>query len=116
VYFTGGVSDPVHNDFYFEYFSPDKKRVAKYFPDLLIETSKGRFLVIEVKAGRAKGNYEANKKKYKGKINDLFDEVFAKEVGFNQFKEVNKNFEYRIIFDASLQERQRELLDKIKSI
>ncbi len=116
VYFTGGVSDPSHNDFYFEYFSPDKQRAAKYFPDFLIETCKGRFLVIEVKAGRAKENYQANKNKHKGKASELFDEVFAKEVGFNQFKEINKNFEYKIIFDAALRKRQKELLDKIKSL
>lgn len=114
IYFTGGVADPTHNDFYFEYWSPDKQKIAKYFPDFLIETNKGRFLVVEVKASRAKENYEANKDKYKGKVKELFDEVFAKEVGFNQFKEVNKNFEYRIIFDANLQKRQQELLDKIK--
>ncbi|MBI2459362.1 MAG: hypothetical protein HYV53_02290 [Parcubacteria group bacterium] len=61
---------------------------------------------MEVKAGRAKENYQANKDKYKGKDRELFDEVFAKEVGFNQFKKVNKNFEYRIIFDVNLQKWQ----------
>jgi hypothetical protein len=40
VYFTGGVTDRIHNDFFFEYYSPEKKRVATAtFPDLLIETS-----------------------------------------------------------------------------
>jgi len=43
VYFTGGVTDALHNDFYFEYWSPEKKRIARYFPDFLIETNKGRF-------------------------------------------------------------------------
>ena len=91
VYFTGGATDPTHNDFYFEYYSPEKKRIARYFPDFLIETTKGR-------------------------VEDLFDEVFAKEIGFREFQQANKNFEYRIIFDASLQKRQQELYETIKGI
>ena len=38
---------------------------------------------------------------------------FAKEIGFKEFQQANKNFEYRIIFDASLQKRQQELLENI---
>ena len=114
VYFTGGVTDPSPNDFYFEYYSPDKKGIAKYFPDFLIETSKGRYLVVEVKSNKAKETYEKNKQDYKGKVKDLFDEVFAKEVGFLDFQKHNKEFEYRIIFDASLQKRQQELMDAVK--
>lgn len=116
VYFTGGATDPTHNDFYFEYYSPEKKRIARYFPDFLIETTKGRFLVIEVKSNKEKETYERNKQGYKGKTEDLFDEVFAKEIGFKEFQQVNKNFEYRIIFDASLQKRQQELLEAIRKI
>jgi hypothetical protein len=116
VYFTGGATDPTHNDFYFEYYSPEKKRIARYFPDFLIETTKGRFLVVEVKSNKEKTTYEENKKKYKDKIKDLFDEVFAKEIGFREFQQANKNFEYRIIFDASLQKRQQELLESIRKI
>jgi len=41
--------------------------------------------------------------------------VFAKEVGFKEFQQANKNFEYRIIFDASLQKRQQELLETIRN-
>ncbi|MCI0562132.1 MAG: hypothetical protein MN733_26900, partial [Nitrososphaera sp.] len=44
IYFTGGVVDAIHNDFYFEYWSPDKQRYARYFPDFLVETTKGRYL------------------------------------------------------------------------
>lgn len=62
VYFTGGVNDSVHNDFYFEYFSPTEKKLARYFPDFLIETTKDRFLVIEVKTNQEKTNYDQNKK------------------------------------------------------
>lgn len=116
VYFTGGATDPTHNDFYFEYYSPDNKRVARYFPDFLVETTKSRFLVVEVKSHREKESYEKNKQKYKSKIKNLFSEVFAKEIGFKEFQRANKNFEYRIIFDASLQRRQQELLETIKKI
>jgi hypothetical protein len=116
VYFTGGATDSTHNDFYFEYYNPREKRIACYFPDFLIETTKGRFLVVEVKSNKEKTTYEENKKKYKGKIKDLFDEVFAKEVGFREFQQANKNFEYHIIFDASLQKRQQELLEAVKKI
>lgn len=110
IYFVGGVTDTVHNDFFFEYYSPLAKRIARYFPDFLIETSKGRFLVIEVKSNTEKLGYEHNKKEYKGKREQLFDEVFSKELGFRQFRDINKNFDYHIIFDAGLQEQQRELL------
>ena len=112
IYFTGGVTDQTHNDFYFEYFSPEKQRIAKYFPDFLVETTKGRYLVVEVKSSREKASYEENKARYKGKAGELFSEVLAKEIGF-KFKKANKNFEYRIIFDASLQNRQRELAEEI---
>jgi len=116
VYFTGGATDPTHNDFYFEYYSPENKRVARYFPDFLVETTKGRFLVVEVKSNREKEGYEKNRQEYKGKAENLFSEVFAKEIGFREFQQANKNFEYRIIFDASLQRRQQELLETIRKI
>ncbi len=114
VYFTGGVTDSVHNDFYFEYYKPTEKKLARYFPDFLIETTNNRFLVIEVKTNQEKSNYEQNKRTYTGKIEDIFNEVFAKEVGFRDFQEVNKNFEYHIIFDAGLQQQQKELYQEIQ--
>lgn len=114
IYFTGGVTDAVHNDFYFEYWNPREKRISRYFPDFLIETTKGRFIVIEVKMNTERLTYEQNKKQYSGKREDLFDEVFAKEVGFREFAEINKDFEYRIIFDAGLQHQQMELLEAIQ--
>lgn len=116
VYFTGGVTTDAHNDFYVEYWNPAEQRIAKYFPDFLIETDKGRFLVIEVKSGSEKTEYEANKKRYDGTNISLFNEVYAKELGFLDFQKVNKDFEYKIIFDAHLQERQRELFEIIKSL
>ncbi len=116
IYFTGGVTDQIHNDFYFEYYSAENKRIAKYFPDFLLETTKGRYLVVEVKSSREKAAYDENKAKYTGKAGELFSEVFAKELGFNDFQKANKNFEYRIIFDASLQKRQQELLEEIQKV
>ncbi len=116
VYFTGArvCADPSRTDFYFEYWSPEQKRVGRYFPDFLIETSKERFIVIEAKGGNEQADYEANKKSYKGKLENLTNEVLAKEIGFNEFQSVNKNFEYRIIFNASLQREQVRLLEELK--
>jgi type III restriction enzyme len=115
VYFTGArvCADPSRTDFYFEYWSPEQKRVARYFPDFLIETTK-RFIVVEAKGSDEKSEYETNKKSYKGKIENLTNEILAKEIGFNEFQSVNKNFEYHIIFDASLQREQLKLLEELK--
>lgn len=116
VYFTGGVTTDAHNDFYVEYWNPTEQRISKYFPDFLIETDKGRFLVVEVKSGSEKTEYEANKKRYDGTTTSLFNDVYAKELGFLDFQKINKDFEYRVIFDAHLQERQRELFETIKTL
>ena len=116
VYFTGGVPIDVHNDFYVEYWNPLEQRISKYFPDFLIETDKGRFLVVEVKSGVEKVEYEANKKRYDGNNASLFNDVYAKELGFLDFQKVNKDFEYKVIFDAHLQERQRELFEMIRTL
>jgi type III restriction enzyme len=115
VYFTGArvCADPSRTDFYFEYWSPEQKRVGKYFPDFLIETSMERFIVIEAKGGDEQADYEANKKLYKGKMENLTNEILAKEIGFNDFQSMNKNFEYRIIFNASLQREQVLLFEEL---
>lgn len=116
IYFTGGVIDAIHNDFYFEYWNPEKQRYARYFPDFLVETTKGRYLIVEVKSNAEKADYEANKRSYKGKNEELSNEVYAKQVGFEEFKKVNKNFEYRIIFNAGIQAEQVRLLEDIKKL
>jgi len=115
VYFTGGVTTPVHNDFYFEYCDPEQDRIAKYFPDFLVETSRGRYLVVEVKTGQDQFDYERDKKEYisKKKVNNT---VFAKELGFEEFRKHNQNFEYRIVFTTSQREWQRDLLGAVNSI
>lgn len=117
VYFTGArvCADPSRTDFYFEYWSPEQKRVARYFPDFLIETTK-RFIVVEAKGSDEKSEYETNKKLYKGKLENITNEILAKEIGFNEFQSVNKNFEYHIIFDASLQREQLKLLNIVRLV
>ena len=105
-----------HNDFYFEYRDPsDDNRVARYFPDFLIETTKGRYLVIEVKAGDEQPEYERNKREY-GRDSNLFNTVFAKEVGFEDFRKHNKELEYRVVFSTSLREWQKQLMDAMRLI
>lgn len=116
VYFTGGATDISHNDFYFEYWSPEQKRIARYFPDFLIETTKGRYIVLEVKNPGELQDYEANKRTYKGKVEELTNEVFAKQIGFDDFQKANKNFEYRILFNASLQREQIKLYEELQGI
>ena len=116
VYFTGGVVDVVHNDFYFEYWNPERQCYARYFPDFLIETTKGRYLIIEVKSNAERMDYEANAKNYTGKVEELTNEVFAKQVGFEEFQKANKNFEYRIIFNAGIQAEQARLLEEVRSL
>lgn len=71
--------------------------------------------MVEVKSTAERLEYEANKEAYDGKREKITNEVFAKEVGFRTFQEINKNFEYRIIFDASLQREQEKLLGDVRS-
>ena len=116
LFFIGGVGEPQHNDFYFEYYHPERQQKSLYFPDFLIETSSGRYLVIEVKTPQERFSYEADKKKFVGDKQKIVSEVFAKEVGFQDFKEKNDNFDYHIIFDASLQDQQRKLFEDIEKM
>lgn len=115
-YFTGGTTDMSHNDFYVEYYNPEVKRFSLYFPDFLIETSLGRFLVIEVKGNDEKLGYDRDKGRYTGDKEGIESVVFAKEIGFNEFKEINPNFEYRLVFDAGLPHRQQEVAEQVKSL
>jgi len=46
----------------------------------------------------------------------LTNEVFAKEVGFVDFQAANKNFEYRIIFNASLQQEQVRIFEEMSKL
>jgi len=113
LYFTGNVTDSVHTDFFFEYWNPAKERYSRYFPDFLIETSKERFIVIEVKGDDKKIDYSRNKDDYEGGDKRITNEVFAKELGFKDFQKQNPNFDYHIIFNARLQQKQEELFNSI---
>ena len=42
--------------------------------------------------------------------------AIAKELGFDAFQLLNKNFDYRIIFDAKVDEKKHELMDEIKKL
>jgi len=119
VYFTGGVTNDAHNEFYFEYFNPAEERIMKYFPDFLVETTKNRYLVIEVKASNEKHAYEIDKERFeKTEINrqKLTSIPFAKEVGFREFQELNRNFEYHIIFNGTVVTEQQRLIAEVKAL
>ncbi|MCB9810152.1 DEAD/DEAH box helicase family protein [Candidatus Nomurabacteria bacterium] len=121
VYFTGGITSDKHNEFFFEYWNPAEERISKYFPDFLIETTKGRYLVLEVKDDRAETKlaYQNDKKRYrKGNItkDQLSSIVYAKEVGFDEFKALNKNFEYHIIFNGTVASNQQEVKEVIDTL
>lgn len=88
--------------------------MAKYFPDFLIETTKGRYLVVEVKNPAQKQDYEANKVAYKGSLGDITNEVFAKELGFQDFQKINDNFAYHLIFGGGLQQQQGKVMEALK--
>ncbi len=120
VYFTGGVTNEKHNEFFFDYQKNlgDGFSMSKYFPDFLIETSLGRNLVLEVKSGDEELTYNAEKKRLKkGEIskNDITSEPLMKEVGFNEFQELNSNFEYHIIFNGTVSSHQQMVVDTINN-
>ena len=49
IYFTGGITDPAHNEFYVEYYDELAGRWRKYFPDFLLRLADDGWMVIEVK-------------------------------------------------------------------
>lgn len=49
IFFTGMLTHG-QSDFYINYIDPDTKNVRCYYPDFLIKTKSGEYLVIEVKA------------------------------------------------------------------
>lgn len=121
VYFTGGVTNEKHNEFFFEYQNnlPEGSRVSKYFPDFLVETSKGRYLVVEVKGGDKEMTYKSEKERFdKGLItkDDVTSDPLMKEIGFREFQDINKDFEYHIIFNGTIIERKNQLIKSITSL
>jgi superfamily II DNA or RNA helicase len=49
VYFTGGITDPAHNEFYVEYYDNQAGRWRKYFPDFYLKLADNGWMVVEVK-------------------------------------------------------------------
>jgi len=48
-----------------------------------------------------------------GEVKDVQNLVLAKELGFQKFKELNKNFEYHIIFNGRVEENKEKLVSEI---
>ncbi len=49
IYFTGGITDPAHNEFYVEYYDELAGQWRKYFPDFFLRLAGDGWMVIEVK-------------------------------------------------------------------
>jgi hypothetical protein len=49
VYFTGGITDPAHNELYVEYYDEQIGRWRKYFPDFFLKLAGDGWMVVEVK-------------------------------------------------------------------
>ena len=49
IYFTGGITDPAHNEFYVEYYDELTGRWRKYFPDFFLKLADDGWMVVEVK-------------------------------------------------------------------
>lgn len=48
IYFTGMLTHG-ESDFYINYIDPDSHTVRNYYPDFLIKTKKGKWLIVEIK-------------------------------------------------------------------
>jgi type III restriction enzyme len=49
IYFTGGITDPAHNEFYVEYYDEQAGQWRKYFPDFYLKLAGDGWMVIKVK-------------------------------------------------------------------
>ena len=105
IYFTWWTDTPTYTDFYFSYeiFKDERIHISNYFPDFLIEVQntawETKYVVLEIKWSDKRSDYLSAKKTYK-KGDIIQNEVYAKEIWFSRFCEINKDFEYRIVFDA----------------
>ena len=121
IYFTWSQTEK-QSDFFFEYtiFEDSKVRISKYFPDILVEiktkNNQKKYLVLEVKGSDKKNDYEQAKRVYKEWDTRVVNEVFAKEIWFSEFTKHNKDFEYRLIFDAKIPSKQAEVVQQIQEL
>jgi hypothetical protein len=122
VYFTGGITNNKHNEFYFDYqenLDERTNKLSKYFPDFLIETSLGRHLVLEVKTEQEKLTYDNEKKRLENNElnkNTITSNPLMKELGFREFQELNNKFEYHIIFNGKVVPHQQKVVDLVESL
>lgn len=122
VYFTWWTGSENYTDFFFQYeiYEEDEKKVKKYFPDFLVEIEKKwgwkRYLVIEVKGSDKREDYKKAQEYYEKWDKKISNDVFAKELWFRAFKEINKDFEYRITFEAKIPSEKEKLVKEIESI
>lgn len=122
VYFTGGITNEKHNEFFFDYqenLIDGTHKISKYFPDFLIETSYGRYVVLEVKGADEELTYRAEKERLsKGELSkhQITSNPLMKEVGFNEFNDLNSDFEYRIIFNGTVLSHQQKVVEAIQSL
>ena len=88
VYYTGGITNRKHTDFFFEYLGEDNK-FHDYYPDFFVMTKAGKGFVIEVKS----------KAEYTDTINGFNG---AKRLALKQLEETNPNLlKYHMVFTAS---------------
>lgn len=62
IYFTGMLTHG-QSDFHINYIDPENHNVRSYYPDFLVRTTSGEWLVIEVKANYEMGNAVVQAKK-----------------------------------------------------
>lgn len=122
IYFTGGITSEKHNEFFFDYqenLIEGGNKMSKYFPDFLIETSLGRYLVLEVKSGAEEMTYKSEKERLEsGELSKdkITSNPLMKEMGFKEFRELNSSFEYHIIFNGTVLTNQQEVVEVIETL
>ncbi len=120
IYFTWWTDKVNYTDFYFGYeiYKEWELQISNYFPDFLIEVINTKwnlkYLVLEIKGWDKKSDYQSAKNNYKD-WDKISNEVFAKEIWFVEFNKINKEFEYKIIFDWALKSEKIWLDKYIKS-
>lgn len=121
IYFTWSGTEKT-SDFFFEYsiYKDWYHSIKKYFPDLLVEIKKPewamKYLVIEVKWSDEESDYYQAKQIYDNWDRRISNYVFAKKIWFREFCEWNKQFEYKLVFNATLPSKQHETLQKVKEM
>jgi hypothetical protein len=122
VYFTGGITNIKHNEFFFDYqenLVEGGYKLSKYFPDFLIETSFGRYLVLEVKSGAEEMTYKSEKERFeKGEItkDEITSGPLMKEIGFKEFNQLNNDFDYHIIFNGTVLSHQQKVIEAVEQL